>query len=306
MREITEGKAAVFISVASFAAVQTMLFIVLFQGFGVAYAADVTPESSGGAAYSNAKIAASVAFADERATQSAVLHCQAKSGSAKKPAKVSLSSVSSKKAGKLSIRIKKVKSADGYEFKVGLNRKCSRGAISKLSTKTKCTFAGLKQGKRYFAKVRAYRNAGDKRVFGKWSKAKSAKVRKSKDKHPKKDGFYSFRLNDSSSSVTAAIKGSRLIVVGKGSYYKDFDAMMGEKSKRLKSSRYVFKLSSSTVFYASSSLAPSSRKYAYDTSGDYLFKGKKFVKAMNRGAFPWVDVILHDGKATFVCCDTWY
>lgn len=83
-----------------------------------------------------------------------------------KPAKAKISSV---KAGKkkITVKIKKVKGADGYQIKVGSKKKAT--------TKTKYVFKGLKSKKKYTVKVRAY--VGNKSLYGAWSNGKKVKVK---------------------------------------------------------------------------------------------------------------------------------
>ena len=79
------------------------------------------------------------------------------------------------KKNKAVIKIKKISDADGYQIKVGSNKKLSKN-MKKLSGK-KRTFVIKKWKKnKCFVKVRAYKlDSSGKRVYGKWSKVKIIK-----------------------------------------------------------------------------------------------------------------------------------
>lgn len=112
------------------------------------------------------------AVADQAAGKAAVATAAAK------PAKAKVSSVKSPAAGKVTVKVKAVKGAKGYQYKVGLNKAVSKGVKKKTTTGKSCTFKGLKQGKKYYAKVRAYKTVNGKKVWGAWSAAKAVTVKK--------------------------------------------------------------------------------------------------------------------------------
>lgn len=81
------------------------------------------------------------------------------------------------KAGKKKITVtlkKKVAGADGYQIKVGTNKKVTKG-VKKLTTKKiKNTIKKLKSKKTYYVKVRSYKLVNGQKVWGKWSAVKKA------------------------------------------------------------------------------------------------------------------------------------
>ena len=95
---------------------------------------------------------------------------------AKKPARVKIASVKSAKPGQLTVKVKKAKGANGYQYKVGTNKKLTKGKKAKTAKKRTATFTALAQGKTYYVKVRAFAKKGKKKVWGKWSAARSARV----------------------------------------------------------------------------------------------------------------------------------
>ena len=85
----------------------------------------------------------------------------------------------STKPGNLTIKIKKVKKVSGYKVKISQNKKFKKSKTYKIKKNQK-TVKGLKQGKKYFVKARAYKKikvkGKSKTVYGKWSKVKSMKI----------------------------------------------------------------------------------------------------------------------------------
>ena len=93
----------------------------------------------------------------------------------KAPAKVTLSTVRGK-SGAIIAKWKKVEGADGYQIKYSLKAKKkykNAGTVTKLNKKIR----GLKKGKKYYVKVRAYKIIDGKKVYGEYSKAKRVKVK---------------------------------------------------------------------------------------------------------------------------------
>ena len=90
-----------------------------------------------------------------------------------KPAQVKTPKVASNKAKQITVTIKKVKNASGYEYYL-MNSK-GKKVKSVTSSKTKYTFKKLKSGQKYSVKVRAYAkdSTGKKYNSKKWSKKKS-------------------------------------------------------------------------------------------------------------------------------------
>lgn len=89
-----------------------------------------------------------------------------------------ITKLQSTKPGNLTIKIKKVKKVSGYKVKVSQNKKFKKSKTYKIKKNQK-TVKGLKQGKKYFVKVRAYKKikvkGKSRAVYGKWSKVKSVK-----------------------------------------------------------------------------------------------------------------------------------
>lgn len=96
-----------------------------------------------------------------------------------------ITKLQSTKPGNLTIKIKKIKKVSGYKVKVSQNKKFKKSKTYKIKKNQK-TVKGLKQGKKYFVKVRAYKKIRLKRksktVYGKWSKTKPIKVKESEEK----------------------------------------------------------------------------------------------------------------------------
>ena len=91
-----------------------------------------------------------------------------------------ITKLQSTKPGNLTIKIKKVKKVSGYKVKISQNRKFKKSKTYKIKKNQK-TVKGLKQGKKYFVKVRAYKKikvkGKSKTVYGKWSNTKSMKIK---------------------------------------------------------------------------------------------------------------------------------
>jgi len=87
--------------------------------------------------------------------------------------------VTLRKAGKKGIKAtwKKVTGASGYEVKYS-TKKSSGYKTPKLKKPGKLSFkkTGLKKGKTYYVRVRAYRKVSGKKVFGSWSVIKQVKL----------------------------------------------------------------------------------------------------------------------------------
>ncbi|MCL2083243.1 MAG: hypothetical protein FWH04_08445 [Oscillospiraceae bacterium] len=98
-------------------------------------------------------------------------------------------------ARQIDIRFKTVKGVDGYQIAVSRSKKFAKGKTSMLNHKgnktgrtskalrnvkghtiKKCKGKKLTAGKTYHIRIRAYKTADDKTVYGSWTKPKSAKV----------------------------------------------------------------------------------------------------------------------------------
>lgn len=90
-----------------------------------------------------------------------------------------ITKLQSAKSGNLTMKIKKIKKISGYKVKLSQNKKFKKSKTYRIKKNQK-TVKGLKQGKKYFVKVRAYKKIKIKRksktVYGKWSKVKSMKI----------------------------------------------------------------------------------------------------------------------------------
>lgn len=92
------------------------------------------------------------------------------------PAKVSVRAAAGKK--RITVRWHKIAGAGGYSISISTRK--SRTRIVKTlkgSAKVKYTKKGLKRGRIYYVKVRAYRKTGRKKVYGSWSSLKRVRVR---------------------------------------------------------------------------------------------------------------------------------
>lgn len=102
-----------------------------------------------------------------------------------RPKRQTISSLASSKAGKITVKWKKDKKADGYiieysrtpAFDYNVKGSIKEVVVSKKSIGKK-TISGLKKGKKYYVRVRSYKNSGTSKVKGRWSKLKSIKVAK--------------------------------------------------------------------------------------------------------------------------------
>ncbi len=95
--------------------------------------------------------------------------------SVKKPGKVKITSAKSAKKGKITVKYKKVSGADGYQVAYGTSKNVKKVKIVNAKKKTSVTIKKLKSGKRYYIRVRAYKNNNGKKITGKWSKVKAVK-----------------------------------------------------------------------------------------------------------------------------------
>lgn len=96
------------------------------------------------------------------------------------PKKVTLSSVTSPKTKQLKVTWKADKTVSGYEILYSTSSTFKTGkktvTVKKNTTKTQ-TIKGLKKGKTYYVKVRAYKTVSGKKVYGSYSSVKKIKVK---------------------------------------------------------------------------------------------------------------------------------
>ena len=95
-------------------------------------------------------------------------------------AKVKIKSAKNKKKRKIALTWKKVKGAKGYKVQYSTSKKFAKKKTkTKYCKKTKLTLKKLKKKKKYYIRVRAYKLQGTrKKLYGKWSKVKTVKVKK--------------------------------------------------------------------------------------------------------------------------------
>ena len=97
------------------------------------------------------------------------------------PVKVPTASTPTLKSGKQYFRAswKKTSGTSGYQIQYSLYKNFKKPVTKTLTgnTKTNITVSRLKRKKRYYVRVRAYKNANSKKYYGKWSKTKSIVVK---------------------------------------------------------------------------------------------------------------------------------
>ena len=97
----------------------------------------------------------------------------------KKPSKVVIKKLLSKKKHTMKVTWKKADSS-GYQIMIANNKKMKKGKKTYLvrsKKKTILTINKLKSRRRYYVKVRAYRTAGSKKIYGKWSQVKKIRIK---------------------------------------------------------------------------------------------------------------------------------
>ena len=94
--------------------------------------------------------------------------------------RIKISSLKNKKKKKLLLRWKKVSGVSGYQIQYARNKAYTSQCTTKNvgSNKTNFILKGLKKGKKYYVRIRAYRHSAGKRVYGKWSGIKVIRIRK--------------------------------------------------------------------------------------------------------------------------------
>ena len=93
--------------------------------------------------------------------------------------KPELKSVKSKQAKKIQVKWQKIESAEGYEIQYAQNSKFKKAkkAIVKNADTLQKKIAGLKKGKKYYVRVRAYSNLNGTKSYTDWSKKKTVRVK---------------------------------------------------------------------------------------------------------------------------------
>lgn len=97
-----------------------------------------------------------------------------------KPGKATLLALKNLKGRKVQLRWKKVKKADGYEL---FRSEKKKGKYKKIATIKKGSTVKylnkkLKKGRTYYFKMKAYRKAGGRKIYGNWSAVKKIKIQK--------------------------------------------------------------------------------------------------------------------------------
>ena len=93
-------------------------------------------------------------------------------------AKCSKPTVTSTQAKKITVKIKKVSGATGYEIRYS-KKSSMKSAKSVHTTSRTKKISNLTRGKKYYVQVRAYKkDSAGKKVYGSWSTKKSVKVKK--------------------------------------------------------------------------------------------------------------------------------
>ncbi len=97
-----------------------------------------------------------------------------------KPSKPSISALKNSRSKQLSIKLKKkISGAKGYEMAYARNKKFTKSKKTVRFTGIAKTVKGLKKGKTYYVKVRAYKlDSANKRVYGSYSSVKKVTIKK--------------------------------------------------------------------------------------------------------------------------------
>ena len=103
-----------------------------------------------------------------------------KKPSVSKPGKVSGVKAKNKKKKKMAVSWKRKTGVSGYQIQYAQNKKFTKKKKTKNVAKYKssATIKGLKKGKKYYVRVRAYKKGGGKKAYGKWSNVKKVKIKK--------------------------------------------------------------------------------------------------------------------------------
>ena len=98
----------------------------------------------------------------------------------KKPAKAKLNKLTASKGGKIKATWSKAKGASGYQIAYSKSKSFKKTIATKTvsgSKKTSYTGKNFTKGKKYYVRVRAYKNYNGKKVYGSWSNVKSVKAK---------------------------------------------------------------------------------------------------------------------------------
>lgn len=94
------------------------------------------------------------------------------------PAKVKGLSVKKAGSAKASVSWKKESSGAGYEVQYSKSSSFANSKVKKVTNKntTKTTIKGLESGKKYYVRIRAYKNVGGKTYYSSWSSSKKVNM----------------------------------------------------------------------------------------------------------------------------------
>lgn len=197
--------------------------------------------------------------------------------SLKKIPRGKITSLTSEKKGQMSLKWKKLKNVSGYRIKVSTNKKFSEGnkfIIVKSRKLNSLKLKKFKPGKTYYVKLRGCKefkyNGKIKRVYGKYSKSKSVKIKKTNTVkyNPKK---IRSMLNDANSfsRTLSLLKNDDGSGYTKYSYldWSDFSLELLSSNSKLKTAEHMYKVVKNKKF-----------KKAYDENKKYTYKNLKNKK----------------------------
>ncbi len=95
------------------------------------------------------------------------------------PAKSAVASLKSKKKGQMQVGFQNINGVSGYQIEYALNKKFTSSKTKEAGKTAKSkTLSGLKAGKKYYVRVRAYQlDSMKNRIYGAYSTVKSVKVK---------------------------------------------------------------------------------------------------------------------------------
>lgn len=93
------------------------------------------------------------------------------------PKKAVIRSIKNIKGRKISLKLKKIKDAKGYQIRYCDNKRF-QGYINKNTKNIKVIIRGLDKRTRYWVKARAYKKVDGRKKYGTWSKVKKIKIKK--------------------------------------------------------------------------------------------------------------------------------
>ena len=87
--------------------------------------------------------------------------------------------IKKKASNKISIKLKVLKSVNGYQIKISTSKKFKKTLYKKSYKKVAFTLKSKKLAnkKKLYIKVRAYVLDGTNKIYGKWSKVKKVKIK---------------------------------------------------------------------------------------------------------------------------------